>query len=150
MPKSGWKIRTAKKSDFPAVIGLFMKAFSESPYNENWKKESAEKRLGGLYALNKEFCLVAEDKGAIVGLLFSRTQVWNDGLHLFIEDLAVGAAFRGRGVGTGLVLEIEAIAKSKGIVAIDLAMHRRAAAGKFWKKMGYDFDEYINLRKFLR
>ena len=141
------EIRTAKKSDFPEIIALFTKTFSEKPYHEIWKPESVEKRLGELYALNRDFCLIAEDNGTVTGLIFSRTQVWNDGVHVFIEDLAVDAAYRGAGVGTKLVSAIEETARRKNIVAVDLAVHRKAEAGKFWKKMGYAFDEYVNLRK---
>ncbi|MFH1895766.1 MAG: GNAT family N-acetyltransferase [archaeon] len=89
----------------------------------------------------------AEENGKIIGLLFCATYIWDDGTHVFVEDLYVDKTFRGKNVGEKLVLELEKTAKEKNIAVIDLFAHTKAKAFDFWKKMGYKQTAFVQMQK---
>ncbi len=135
------------KSEINKIIPLFIRVFSESPYEEKWKKKSALQRLDNLYKLGNGFCFYAEEHGKAIGILFCRTQIWDDGTHVFIEDLAVEPHYRREGIGTKLVKKLEKAARAKKISAIDILANKKAKALKFWEKLGYKQDGYVNMKK---
>ncbi len=138
------------KLDIKKVLGLFIKVYSESPYNESWTKDSAFKKLSEIYQRGKDFCFYTEDKGEIIGLLFCQTQTWHDGVHVFVEDIAVDSNYRNKKIGAQLVKKLEQIAKQKGIVSIDLLVFTQSKAPDFWKTFGYKPVGYIELGKKLK
>jgi aminoglycoside 6'-N-acetyltransferase I len=132
------------ETEISRLTDLFIRAFSEQPYNETWTNELALKRLTETYRSGKGFCLYAQtDK--VVGLIFCRTQTWHDGVHLIVEDAAVDTSYREKGVGKLLVKSLEDIARKNKIMAIDLLSNTKAIG--FWKKLGYATDGYVQLTK---
>ncbi|MFA6106741.1 MAG: GNAT family N-acetyltransferase [Patescibacteria group bacterium] len=126
---------------------LFTRVFSEKPYNEKWDKKSALKRLKMLYNEAKGLCLYAEKDGKVVGLIFCQQLTWPDGNHIIIEDLVVDKNFRRKKVAASLLSKLEALAKKKGIPAIDLLVNSKAEAPKFWKNQGYRQTAYVQYTK---
>ncbi len=140
------KVRKMRKSDIFRCIPLFISSFSESPYKEEWSGGRARKRLVDLFLDAKDYCLVAEEK-SVIAFLFSRKQTWDDGVHIFVEDLAVSSEFRRKGVASLLVKELERVAKLRKVASIDLAVNTHSAALNFWKKMGYARYGYVLMKK---
>ncbi len=140
-------IRAVKRSEIVKIVPLFINSFSESPYSENWESDQAMKRLTKAFMAGREFCLLAEENGRIVGFAFSRVQAWDDGLHVFIEDFAVDPKYRNKGIGSMLVGKIEELARAKGFTAINLTANFKSDAMSFWKKQGYSPDGYIQMKK---
>lgn len=128
-------------TDINKVLELFTKVFYESPYNEKWNKGDAIKRLNDLHKRAKDFCFYAEEKGEVIGLLFCSLLIWADGIHVFVEDIAVAPKYRRKGVGKKLVQKLEEVAKQKKIVAIDMEVQEDSLGLPFWKKMGYEIPE---------
>jgi ribosomal protein S18 acetylase RimI-like enzyme len=145
------KIKQIKnKSEIKKVVDLFIKVYSEPPYNESWSRDSAFKKLSEIYERGKEFCFYAEKDKEIIGLLFCQTQTWHDGVHIFVEDIVVDSNYRNKEVGAQLVKELEQTAKQKHIVSIDLLASTESKAVDFWKKLGYKHNNYIELGKKLK
>ncbi|MBU2100637.1 GNAT family N-acetyltransferase [Candidatus Micrarchaeota archaeon] len=133
--------------DVKRGVNLFVEVMGESPYFENWSKEDAEKRLMHSFSKAKDFAFFAEENGKAIGLLFCATYIWDDGIHVFVEDLYVDKEFRGKGAAKNLVEALEKTAKEKGIVVIDLFAHTQAKAFDFWKKMGYKQTHFVQMQK---
>ena len=135
------------KSEISKVLDLYIKVFAESPYNEIWSRESAYEDLAESFESGREYCLYAEEKGSIVGLVFCRQHTGYDGFHLIIEDMAIDKKYRSRGVGTAMIKRLEELAREKHIASIDLLANIQAKASDFWKKLGYKPNGYIKLTK---
>lgn len=135
------------KSDINKLVDLFIKVFSEPPYNETWTKELAFERLSETYENCEDFCLYIEDQGKVIGLIVCDTQTWHDGVHIFIEDVIVDPNYRNKGIGSKLLKKLEEIAKKKNIVSIDLLSNTKSKAIGFWKKNNYKPNGYIELMK---
>ena len=134
------------KKQIEQVVDLFMRVFAEPPYNEQWTREAALKRLIEIYKGGKDFCFYAES-GKIVGAVFCRTQTWHEGVHVIGEDCVVDPAYRGKGIGAALTRKVEEKAKEKGIVSIDLLANTKSKAIDLWEKIGYTRNGYVQLMK---
>jgi len=70
------------------------------------------------------------------------------GVKAWIEDVVVGEADRGKGVGTLLVESAVKLARSKGAKAVDLTSRpARQAANRLYQKAGFEKRE-TNLYRF--
>jgi len=139
--------RVENESDVKRGLDLFIEVMAEPPYFEKWKKEDAEKRIQHFFSKAKDFAFFAEENNKVVGLIFCSTYFWDDGIHVFVEDLCVDKEFRGTGAGQKLVLELEKTAKEKNIAMIDLFAHTKAKAFDFWKKMNYIQTDFVQMKK---
>jgi N-acetylglutamate synthase-like GNAT family acetyltransferase len=138
------------KSEIGKVLDLFIKVYSEAPYNDIWNKDSAFKKLSEIYERGKDFCFYTKDKGEIIGLLFCQTPTWHDGVHVFVEDIVVDSNYRNKKIGAQLVKKLEQTAKQKHIVSIDLLASTDSRAPDFWKNLGYKPVGYIELGKMIK
>ncbi len=129
------------------LLDLFIRVFSEPPYEEVWTRESAFKRLSEIYERGKDFCLYIEQNRQIIGMIFCQIQTWQDGIHVIIEDVVVDSKQRNKGIGALLVKKIEEIAKEKNITSIDLLSNTKSKAVDFWKKQGYETNGYVQFMK---
>ena len=67
---------------------------------------------------------------------------------VLLEDVIVGAAYRGRGLGRALVEHVVAWARAEGLPRVTLLADRdNAAAIAFYRRLGFDFSAMRVLRK---
>lgn len=135
------------KEEVSQAIDLFIQVYAEPPYEEHWSKERALQRLMNFFKNSKEFCFFASDNNKLIGFIFCITDIWDDGIHVFIEDNVVNLDYRGKGIGTKLVQKLEETVKEKRIKGIDLMTSNKSEAYNFWKKKGYIFEGYEILSK---
>ncbi|WP_420345802.1 GNAT family N-acetyltransferase [Pelagibius sp.] len=101
----------------------------------SYEERIAEARAQG-YRLAR-----AEDRGQTVGVIGYR--LWNDlvfGRSLFVDDLVVAAARRGRGVGQALLRHAEEVARREGCAAL------RLNSG-LWREDAHRFYDAFGLHK---
>ncbi|MCF7871504.1 GNAT family N-acetyltransferase [Candidatus Woesearchaeota archaeon] len=135
--------------DCRKLVPLFIKVFSEPPYEEAWSEEKAEKRIVETWLRGTGFNFFAKEDDVIIGMILCVTQSWEDGDHLIIEDCVVDSSLRGKGIGKELVFYLESVAISKGIVSIEGLVNKDAPAVHFWNKLGYPANGYFQIRKIL-
>jgi len=133
--------------DIKKVVELFIKVFSEAPYNETWTEKKVIKNLSVYYKDAKDFCIYVEEKGVVIGIAFGATKTWYNGEHLYIDQVAVHPEYRSKGVGTKMFEYIEKKAKQKKIIQINIVTHKSAKANNFWKKQGFKIDNYYCMKK---
>jgi len=84
--------------------------------------------------------LVAEDDGDIVGTVLGGF----DGRRGLIYHLAVSKSFRGKGIGSRLMNEVESRLRAKGCIRCYLLVTTDNPEGmEFYKNLGWDHMDYV-------
>jgi len=84
--------------------------------------------------------LVAEDDGDIVGTVLGGF----DGRRGLIYHLAVSKSFRGKGIGSRLMNEVESRLRAKGCIRCYLLVTIDNPEGmEFYKNLGWDHMDYV-------
>ena len=93
-----------------------------------------------LQGSDAEFCLaLAEGKAVGYGLLRFRFSMWAGGTEAALEDLYVDPAYRGQGLGTGLVRFAIDRARAKPCTSICLDTNENNAASTgIYGRLGFD------------
>ncbi len=111
------------------------------------------KRIVQDHALSTEdACFVAEHKGKLVGFMISYilTGGFGEAKSAWIATLGVDPNFMGMGIGAGLAEEIFRFYKTKGIENVYTSVRWDSTdLLSFFKTLGFDRSNFINLRKVL-
>jgi GNAT superfamily N-acetyltransferase len=138
-------IRAANISDVPLLLKFFRElAEYERQLNAVVIKEETLIR-DGFGAKPKFRSLIAEWNGQAIGyaLFFGYYSSWK-GSGIFLEDLFVREAYRGRGIGRAILSEVARIARQEGSYGIRWeVLDWNESAIKFYKSLGGEFfDEW--------
>jgi GNAT superfamily N-acetyltransferase len=134
-------IRPATVTDAPLLL-KFIRELAEYERQPNAvviKEETLVK--DGFESQPKFRALVAEWGGQAIGfaLFFGFYSSWR-GPGIFLEDLFVREAFRGRGIGRALLSEVARVARQEGSVGIRWeVLDWNESAIKFYKSLGGEF-----------
>ncbi len=111
------------------------------------------KRIVQDHALSTEdACFVAEHEGKLVGFMISYilTGGFGEAKSAWIATLGVDPNFMGMGIGAGLAEEIFRFYKTKGIENVYTSVRWDSTdLLSFFKTLGFDRSNFINLRKVL-
>ena len=142
-------IRTAGPDDLPAIARLTERLadFDLPPRRTHREIAVADHHLFRPQLESPRddvLFLVAEDESAgVIGTIFARTDrdyFTHDGIA-YVEVLAVAASAAGRGLARRLLEEVEAWAKTRSLVRVDLtvfALNRQARG--FYEHVGYEAE----------
>lgn len=100
-----------------------------------------------------EACFVAESAGEVVGFMISYILTAGFGMakSAWIATLGVDPNCMGQGIGAGLAEEIFKYYKSQGIENVYTSVRWDSTDMlSFFKTLGYDRSNFINLRKTVR
>lgn len=132
-------IRLMQMADYDAVYALWMSCRNMGFNNLDDSREGVARLL----ARNPGTCFVAEEDGALAGVILSG----QDGRRGYVYHMAVAERFRRRGVGTALVTRCLDAMKAEGINKMALLVFRYNDAGNaFWEKQGFSLREDVNYR----
>lgn len=128
-------IRKGTEKDFPAFLELLYEGalFDGSP-------KSAVKNSVEQMEREKEYInfFVAEDAGKVVGLaVYSFAYYTWVGKSLYLEDLYINSDYRGKGIGTQLMVKIFEMAKKENCNRLRWEVEEKNVdAQKFYRKLG--------------
>ena len=154
------KIRKATDSDIPTIDKLLFEVHKvHSDARPDLFKKGAKKytdeQLKSILANNKTPVFVAEEDGAVLGYAFCvHKQFINDNnmtdvKTLYIDDLCVDEASRGKHIGKRLYEFVLDYAKSNGYYNVTLNVWAdNANAVKFYEKIGLKIQK-IGMEKIL-
>lgn len=128
-------------SEIGDFVDTYMKIFSEPPYNHEWTIPGTEV-IEDLLDSGTGLCFRAVEKGRTLGIIMCHKSKWNDGVHLFIESLAVDPSHEDRGIGKRLLDHVLSKAKSEGMAGVELDVMEKSPASGFWEKMGFGYTRY--------
>lgn len=141
-------IRTAVREDCPRLMELVreLAEFEKAPQEVTVSLDHFEETGFGASPVWKAF--VAEADGLIVGfaLYYIRYSTWK-GCRLYLEDLLVTKAYRGKGIGKALFQRLFEEVKEKDFQGmLWQVLDWNEPAIKFYERYGADFDgEWINV-----
>lgn len=141
-------IRKSTPADVPAMFELVKElAIYEKALDQ--VSNTPEQMLADGFGENPIFgAIVAEENGSIVGmsLYYFRYSTWK-GKRLYLEDLIVQEAMRGRGIGEALIQATITVAKETGCTGLMWqVLDWNEPAINFYKKLGTRLDdEWINV-----
>lgn len=139
------QIRPATPSDAPAVVALIHELAAAggetSPLDEAYARQY----------LTDERCpvLLAEDSGGVIGLLsyIVRPDLYHAAPTAQINELVVGAAYRGQGLGRRMVEYLLKELQAAGCAEVSVTtMPDNAGAIRFYHSLGL-VDEAVYLEK---
>ena len=138
-------IRAAAVSDVPLLL-RFSREFAEYERQPDAVVITEETLVRDGFGSQPKFrSLIAEWDGEAIGYaLFFGIYSSLKGSGIFLEDLFVREAFRGRGIGRALLSQVARIARQEGCYGIRWeVLGWNEAAIKFYKSLGGEFlDEW--------
>jgi GNAT superfamily N-acetyltransferase len=132
-------LRSAERRDLPAIVGLIreLAEFERLAHLVVVTPESLEPHLFG--ARPAAEAVVAEADGTVIAfaLFFTNFSTFLGRPGLYLEDLYVQPAFRGRGIGRSLLQHLGALAVERGCGRFEWSvLDWNANAIAFYEKMG--------------
>jgi GNAT superfamily N-acetyltransferase len=144
-------VRRAEPSDIPALCGLLDALFS---LEADFAPDRARQQRGlELLLAREEACvLVAQCAGEVVGMCSAQVLISTaeGGPVALVEDMVIGAAMRGRGIGARLLQWMEAWARGRGLTRLQLLADRNnSPALRFYAQQGWQPTQLVAWRKSL-
>ncbi len=136
------KFRTIKESDIDGCSSLFAKVFSSAPWNEEWTKGLAFKRLSHFYE-SKDFLGVLAEKEGIVGFALGNIEPFCFGSMLYLREMCVDSALQRKGVGSGIIDALESELGHLNVKKVYLATERTIPAADFYQSKGFLHSEKL-------
>ena len=134
-------IRAATSEDMIACAGLFVKVFSEWPYEESWTIAQAHHYLDRFWRFDPEHCLVALDKDEVIGAMFGYCYPWQNRINYYMQELFVEADRRRSGHGRKLVRHLlDGLGESD--TSMSLIANEATPAAAFYQELGLRQHRY--------
>ena len=139
-------IRRLRKGD-AAGIKRISSAITQGPSNLDFKRIVAEE-----VQRKTDASFVAELDGKVVGYMISYITLGNFGVDqcAWIAMFGVNPKFMGQGIGKSLAEEIFGIYREKGVTHVFTSVRWDSTdLLSFFKTLGFDRSNFMNLRKIL-
>ena len=132
-------IRPAVPDDVPVILGLIreLATYEREPDAVVATEEGLRAALFG--DSPAVFCHVAEADGEVAGcaLWFLNFSTWLGGHGIYLEDLYVRPAYRGRGLGKALLETLTGIARERGYGRVEWSvLDWNTPAQDFYRSLG--------------
>jgi aminoglycoside 6'-N-acetyltransferase I len=116
---------------------LYLSVFNAPPWNDGWTHEVVAERLGA-FARFPDFLAVAAFEGEVpVGLALGWPERWVNGWHFHLKEMLVANEHRRRGVGAGLMQQLERSLAERNIKCVYLETSPGSAAQRFYEQLGF-------------
>lgn len=148
MPEADVMIRKADSSDADVVHSAILKMGRAIGGFDKIRSTPDDLRRFGFGERPGFEGLIAEVGGQFAGmcLFFPSFSTWLGRPGVYVQDVHVDEAFRGRQIGRGLIREVAAIAARRGAVYLRLSVDAaNTGAHRFYEKIGLEWssDERI-------
>src|SRR6266446_5037917 len=134
-----FQIRLAERSDVPTILGLIreLAEYERAPDEVVATEDQLRENLFGTHPAAE--VLIGEEDGAPVGfaLFFHNFSTWMGRRGLYLEDLFVRPAMRGRGYGRALLVRLAQLARERECGRMEWAvLDWNEPAIQFYRKLG--------------
>ena len=139
-----FQIRRLRVEDSEEITRIYA-AITRRPVEPDFKSIVEEHAQS-----EEEACFVAEHQGKVVGFMISYilTAGFGEAKSAWIATLGVDPNFMGQGIGAGMAQKILEIYKAAGIENVYTTVRWDSTdLLSFFKTLGFDRSNFINLRK---
>ena len=121
---------------------LYMKTYSQEPWNERWSSRDVVDDFYRNHFTNNYFLgFVAYKDESVIGVCVGFLKPWIKGMEYYIDDFFVRSDYQGQGIGSEFLALVKSELVSQNIHAIILSTQRGYPAHKFYEKMGFSVLE---------
>jgi len=134
-------IRLATPDDIPDILAFIRELADYEKEPASAVATHADLLRDGFGPVKGFHCLVAEWQGKPAGfaLYFFNYSTWRGHAGIYLEDLFVRPAFRGKGIGKGLLSAVAAVAVAEGCPRLEWAvLDWNQPAIDFYNSLGAD------------
>ena len=136
-------IRAITSEDLRDCARLFVKVFSEWPYEESWSVTQAYHYLSRFWKFDPDRCLLALDKDDVIGAMFGYCYPWQGRINYYMQELFVESDQRRSGHGRRLVRHLlDKIGESNVSISMSLIANEATPAAAFYEELGLRQHRY--------
>jgi aminoglycoside 6'-N-acetyltransferase I len=116
---------------------LYLTVFNEAPWFDHWTLQTADARIGDLFA-SPGFCgWVALQDGNPAGFAAGRVEQWFDARHFYLAEMCVRTDLQRAGIGGRLLRMMETDLAAAGVSRVYLQTMKGGPGEQFYRKHGY-------------
>ena len=145
-------IRDARLEDLEAVLALLDEDAVREVTEDYSDLTPYAEGLAEILGADHSTVLVGEIDGTVVAtaqVTWQRRLMYRAGLVCQIESVRVASRYRGRGLGSALMLEILADARRRGCARAELTSNAtRADARRFYERLGFNAS-HVGMKLYL-
>jgi ribosomal protein S18 acetylase RimI-like enzyme len=144
--QAAYRVRPAAPADVPALLRL-KRELAKLENAEFVLRATAQDWLRDGFGPRARFtAFVAEHAGAVVGMVTASERYYTSwaGCTLYIQDIYVEPAWRGRGIGAALLRCIGALALERGSPLVELTVREDNPARGLYRRLGFQQIECAN------
>lgn len=119
------------------VKKLFLKVFTDEPWNDIWDDNQINLYLDDLMNNNSSLPLGYYHEGQLIGLSLGYIFHWWQGTDYFVKELCIDNDFQNQGHGKAFLVLIEKYLKEHEITAYYLNTEKDVDAYQFYIKNGF-------------
>ena len=139
MQQAAFSVRAAVPADVPALLRL-KRQLAKLENAEFVLRATAQDWLRDAFGPQARFtAFVAEHAGAVIGMVTASERYYTSwaGCTLYIQDIYVEPASRGRGIGAALLGCIGALAHEHGSPMVELTVREENPARGLYRRLGF-------------
>lgn len=130
-------IRKLTNKDRTIAAELYVKTFSQEPWNEKNKVEDIVAHFQRLAQMNTEKSFILEKDQMMIGIALGFTRSWYKGNQYHLDTFCIDPAFQGRGYGKLFMNKIKNELVADEVHTIILDTDRDMPAEKFYQSTGF-------------
>lgn len=135
------KIRELDESHTDEIKSVFLKIFSEEPWNDAWTDRQLQLYILELMGNSNPLLLGLYDNERLAGISLGRIRHWYTGAEYWIDEFGVLPEYQQKGTGSDFMKKIKEFLADRDVKVITLLTDRTFPAFRFYKKNGFSERE---------
>ena len=144
-------IRKIKQEDIKVCGVILKKAYSQSPYNENFLNWNEERYIESKFKYCKDSSFVIEEDTKVIWFSFASVSYWTSGLQWILEEIVIDPDYQWKWFGKAIYRETEKYLRDLWAKSLMLWVLKSAKAVNFHINNGFfDPEEHSVMFKNLK